>query len=247
MLTDCTHIEFIGAGACSIVSKAKRNSVDVIVSIKQIDEKRYNQKEYIIQSQLDHKNIAQVYELKEDEAYYYIIMEYYDGLDLAKYVKHNELTIDKITCILLQIVDALEYCHSRHIYHRDIKLNNILIKNLDSLEIVVIDFGFATQQETILTDYPGSPRYASPELISGIPYRGEKSDVWATGVLLYYLLIGEYPFKGRIRKVLIEQIKYTDPLKDCQLPNKYIDLLSKMLSKKQADRPTMTEIKNYLN
>ncbi len=110
--------------------------------------------------------------------------------------EYERLTEPAAFRIFHQLVDAVEHCHLNHVIHRDIKLENMLIDNAADMNVTLIDFGFSTLRrptDPLLEDYPGSPAYAAPELMQGIPYPGYSSDVWAMGVSLYVLLTGMSP------------------------------------------------------
>lgn len=95
-------------------------------------------------------------------------------------------------------MSALKYCHIRNITHRDIKLENILLSE-DHRQLKLIDFGFSTciPNEKKIKIFCGTPSYMAPEIVNKIEYSGPPADIWALGVLLYALLNGRFPFKGR--------------------------------------------------
>ena len=97
-------------------------------------------------------------------------------------------------------MQGIAYCHSKNIVHRDIKLENVII-NQDCC-IKIIDFGFsiAIPKDKRLSIYCGTPSYMAPEMIKKSHYYGDAVDVWALGILLYTLLHGRFPFKGKMCK-----------------------------------------------
>lgn len=110
-----------------------------------------------------------------------------------------------------QIAQALAYCHSQNICHRDIKLENILVD--DHGHVKLIDFGFSIKcnDKVRLTSFCGTPPYMSPQLASRSPYSGQSSDVWALGIALYLMITGKFPFRSSNEKQLyrlIQQGKY---------------------------------------
>ena len=110
--------------------------------------------------------------------------------------------------IFKQIAYAIEKCHHNNIIHRDIKLENILIRNFDKLEypnILLADFGFAIKTTTTLNDKIGTPLYVAPEIISNVEY-DEKVDIWAMGILLYELYYGYNPFDSNTHSELYNKI-----------------------------------------
>lgn len=125
-------------------------------------------------------------------------MEKSNSLSLDKFLEkrpEKRVTEPEAAKILYQICEALRYLHSIGISHRDIKLGNVLIS--DRLKVELIDFGFATMSgNQLLTSFCGTPCYMCPEILKKQPYSGFHADVWATGILLYRLVVGCPPFKG---------------------------------------------------
>ena len=104
-----------------------------------------------------------------DNKHLYLVFEFIDGIDLSDYITENIRVSEENTNIILsQICSTIEYLHSIHICHRDIKLDNIMI-NQKTLEIKLIDFGFATKcsDRTRLKGKIGTPYYVAPEVITG--------------------------------------------------------------------------------
>lgn len=94
------------------------------------------------------------------------------------------------------MAEALLFLHKKGISHRDIKLGNVLVG--DNLKCMLIDFGFATNSgNNKLTTFCGTPCYMCPEILLKKPYYGHQADVWALGVLLYRMVCGDQPFKGK--------------------------------------------------
>lgn len=96
--------------------------------------------------------------------------------------------------ILLEILDSLYYVHSQNIYHGDIKMENVMIRDKKP---ILIDFGFSsnssTEQQNIMF---GSMGYMSPELLKGGVFDPKKNDVWAFGILAYKLVTNKFPYRG---------------------------------------------------
>jgi serine/threonine protein kinase len=95
---------------------------------------------------------------------------------------------------------AIKFCHQRNVVHRDIKLENIVLKEKGKINrgLVIIDFGLAGDlQKRKEKHFEGTIRYAPPELMSGLNYHADPSyDVWSMGVLIYRMISGIYPFEG---------------------------------------------------
>ena len=149
-------------------------------------------------TQLVHPNIVSVYDVGEEDGTNYIVMEYVEGTDLKEYIRERgPLPPREAVRIMSQIVSAIELAHQNRIIHRDIKPQNILIDREGNVKIT--DFGIAialsetslTQTNTLL----GSVHYLSPEQARG-GMATIRSDIYALGIVLYELLVGEVPFEG---------------------------------------------------
>ena len=126
-------------------------------------------------------------------------MEYIGHVSLYTYLKTKpgrKVDENEARNIFSQISDGICYCHKKNIYHRDIKMENILLD--DNKNIKIIDFGFSVinPRDKTLNLYCGTPSYMSPELVYKREYFGHLVDVWALGILLFIMLNGQYPFKG---------------------------------------------------
>lgn len=108
-----------------------------------------------------------------------------------------------------QLVDVVEYCHDRGVVHRDIKCENLLMDN--GYNIKLSDFGFAkghnktkNNQMALSETFCGSYAYASPEILRGIPYQPQNSDIWSMGVVLFAMVFGRLPFDDSNYKELLK-------------------------------------------
>ena len=117
---------------------------------------------------------------------------------------YNYLKAKKYRCLeeneakhlFRQTVEGVAYLHSQNIAHRDIKLENILLDEKQSIKLIDFGFSIISQKDKLLNIYCGTPTYMSPELAMKKNYQGWQADVWALGVLLYVLLCGRFPFVG---------------------------------------------------
>lgn len=151
-----------------------------------------------------------------------------------------------------QLMSAVEYIHSMDIFHRDIKLENILVEAKTGT-IKLIDFGFSCISKERLKIFCGTPSYMSPEIVSKKEYFGGPADIWACGVLLYTLLFGTFPFKSvttekelfrKINRGIINLHQANGP-HDHNLTPEAKDLIKQMLLVDPAERPTATMILNH--
>ena len=103
---------------------------------------------------------------------------------------------DEAKRLFKQIVEGIDYMHKKSVAHRDIKLENILLDENNSIKIIDFGFSITMQNDRLLNIFCGTPSYMSPELAIKKDYYGWHADVWALGVLLYVFLCGKFPFKG---------------------------------------------------
>ena len=194
----------IGKGTFSRVKLGIHIITHKKVAIKVLDKSKIIEKEDLdriiremeILSKIDHPNVIKVYEISENEKNYYIIMEYCEGGELFNYiVKKQRLKEKEASIFYYQLINGLEYIHSKGIAHRDLKPENLLLA--ENKQIKIIDFGLSNfyDGKTNLTTPCGSPCYASPEMISGENYDGFGIDIWATGIILFAMLCGYLPFE----------------------------------------------------
>lgn len=94
--------------------------------------------------------------------------------------------------VFSQLLSALYYLHQKGIYHRDLKMTNVLID--EQRNVKLIDFGFSDNRDQELHSYCGTPSYMAPEIVEKRGYRGKHVDIWALGVIVFKLLTGEYAF-----------------------------------------------------
>ncbi|CAD8160254.1 unnamed protein product [Paramecium pentaurelia] len=238
----------LGQGSYATVKLARDKFTEKLIAIKiyskskLCNQQRRQQlkREIHILKLLDHPNIIKYVNTIETQMDINLIVEYGGSKNLRSYLKqfpNRKLDEDDAKLMFRQIVKAVDYCHSLNIIHRDIKLENILLK--DNNEIKLIDFGFSVlvNRDCKLGVFCGTPSYMAPELVNKQDYFGKPVDVWALGVLLYVLLTGHFPFKGSNDSDLYGQIKkgiYTkvNASPQCQ------KLISQMLTIRANERIT---------
>lgn len=157
------------------------------------------EREIAIMRLLKHPNIARLYDVWENRNEIYLIMEYVGGGELFHFLaKESPIAEKEAIYLFRQLVDAVVYCHRMQIYHRDLKPENILLSR-DPFAVKLIDFGMSAFQPSgdLLKTPCGSPHYAAPELLHGMPYDGRKTDVWSLAVILFVMLTGDPPFNHR--------------------------------------------------
>lgn len=207
LINDRYEIEkLIGEGGMANVYLARDTILDRKVAVKVLrgdlagDEKfvRRFQREALSASSLSHPNIVEIYDVGEDEGNFYIVMEFIEGKTLKQLIKkRGVLSLPETMDIMLQLLDALASAHDSYIIHRDIKPQNIMIK--ESGLVKITDFGIAmalnSAQLTQTNSVMGSVHYLPPEQASG---KGStiRSDIYSLGILMFEMLTGKVPFRG---------------------------------------------------
>ena len=168
--------------------------------------------EAALAGKLNHPHIVQIFDAVVEDKYSYIVMEYVEGGTLEKFCKAEALLETRdVAEISFKCVRALAFAQSLGLTHRDIKPGNILHK--DGTDIKLADFGASINKvsdRTVITNV-GSPAYMSPELVQGQTQASHLTDIYALGVVMYYLLAGKLPFSGANTLSVIYQIVNTDP------------------------------------
>ena len=141
------------------------------------------------------------------------------------------------------MLDAIYYCHSNNIAHRDIKPDNIFIDHYNHIKLA--DFGFAKQfdDNTKSTERCGSLNFIAPEMIQCQEIDPFKVDIWALGITFFFMSTGLYPFKGNSREELKEAILYGDlNYSNCNVDPRIRFLIGKMTAKNPVSRPTADKL-----
>uniref|UniRef100_A0A8D3DV48 MAP/microtubule affinity-regulating kinase 3 n=1 Tax=Scophthalmus maximus TaxID=52904 RepID=A0A8D3DV48_SCOMX len=240
----------IGKGNFAKVKLARHIGTGREVAVKIIDKTQLNPtslqklfREVRIMKILNHPNIVKLFEVIETEKTLYLVMEYASGGEVFDYlVAHGRMKEKEARAKFRQIVSAVQFCHQKHIVHRDLKAENLLLDA--DMNIKIADFGFSNEFTVggKLDTFCGSPPYAAPELFQGKKYDGPEVDVWSLGVILYTLVSGSLPFDGQNLKELRERVlrgKYRIPFymsTDCE------NLLKRFLVLSPGKRGTLEQI-----
>jgi serine/threonine protein kinase len=211
-------IRKVGEGSAGQVFQAIDTVLERLVAIKFLQQKSPAKgadaetwHEARLMSQLNHPNIAQIYEIGELDVQRFIIMEWVDGLPLTEAWKG--LQLQQRLRIYLLVLDAVVAAHRRNIIHRDIKPSNILVTS--GLKPKVLDFGIAIEIRPLEGIeqglYRGTPAYSAPEQISPPVKIYPATDVFALGILLYELLTDTLPFPQTDPEELFQAIRSEYP------------------------------------
>jgi eukaryotic-like serine/threonine-protein kinase len=160
---------------------------------------------------LNHPHIVQIYDAVVEEEFSYIVMEYVEGGTLEKFCEPDKLLEPaEVVEIMFKCARALAFAQSLGLTHRDIKPGNIL--HSEGTDIKIADFGAAINEvsdRTVINNV-GSPAYMAPELITGGVQATHLTDIYALGVVMYYMLTARLPFSGATTMSVIYQIINTE-------------------------------------
>ena len=212
----------IGKGAYASVKICKNKITQEKFAMKIYEKKILNDnikkkcilREIEILKKLNHPNIVKLYDTIISDKNILLIQELVNGISLRDFYNkeiRNQRNISEkkykiLTLIFKQIFSAFNYIHKKNIFHRDIKLENILLTK--NYEIKIIDFGFGlyNPRNYLQKFFCGTPNYMAPEIIMKKEYDCQKADMWSLGILLYKLFCADFPFKGKDEKDLYRHI-----------------------------------------
>lgn len=230
----------------------------------------FNNEIYLLK-QVNNDNIIKYVGFKETSSNYYLILEYCNGgslnNSLNQYMsKNNNSPFPQgiVRFIMKQIINGLVYLHSKHIIHRDLKSDNILLSfptdvdqnnmNILKATIKIIDFGFARylRKNEHASSIIGTPLWMDPIILNKGRnknnkqkcYYSEKCDIWSLGIIAYQLLIGVMPFKGENWDKLYQEVTnniFTIP-QDRKLSKESISFINRLLNVDEEKRPSAFEL-----
>src|SRR5919108_2909710 len=223
-------LEKLGEGGQGTVYKAVDSKLGRTLVIKvlpaeltarEANLKRF-EREARLASALDHPNICTIFDLDEVNGVHFIAMQYVEGKNVRQLVAGRPLELKTALLIGLQVADALAAAHSRGIIHRDIKSGNVMVTATG--QVKVLDFGLAKLLDdteaatsgihrTELTEVGvpyGTATYAAPEQARGDRV-DKRADIFSLGVLLYEMLTGTWPFRGKTTIDVRHAVLYDPP------------------------------------
>ncbi|XP_071344660.1 serine/threonine-protein kinase 33 isoform X2 [Trachinotus anak] len=225
----------LGQGSFGVVYKATHIDTQTTWAIKEVcrpaagsSKVEMLEHEINILKQVNHAHIIHLKEVYDTPRIMYLVTELCDGGELKQLLQQKRFfTEDETRHIICSLADAVAYLHKRDIMHRDLKLENILVKNSpdeddnDRINIKVTDFGLSVKTngvgiENIMKEACGTLSYMAPEMMSGRGY-SLWCDVWSIGVVMYMLLCGDPPFVSKKKANLLEEIRnkevtFTQPI-----------------------------------
>eukprot|EP01120_Amphizonella_sp_Union-15-10_P016850 TRINITY_DN9141_c0_g1_i1.p1 TRINITY_DN9141_c0_g1~~TRINITY_DN9141_c0_g1_i1.p1 ORF type:complete len:427 (+),score=67.58 TRINITY_DN9141_c0_g1_i1:71-1351(+) len=240
-------LKTIGSGVFGKVKEALHLPTGSKVAVKIFHKSRFDEnslemirREISIMKKMYHTNIVKLYEVIETGRYIFLVMELLGGGELMNLINMGgPLSEDSARKYFREIIAAIDYCHSNHVIHLDLKPENMLLDS--KLNLKLIDFGLSNTYEPgqLLTTFCGSPSFSAPEL-------GPIVDIWSLGVVLYVMVTGKLPFDGDTYLEMYQKIlagNYEIPAEasaDCR------DLLRRILVVDPKQRATLDQIQDHV-
>lgn len=245
----------IGEGAYGSVSTAVHKSTGSVRAVKTmskqtIESKQGFQLEPALMKSLKHPNIIELYETFVDDNNVYLVMEVCEGGEILDRISQagGRFSERQTSIIMKQVFSAVSYMHLASICHRDLKLENLLLKTKEGVEkdiVKLVDFGIARwyDPQVTMSTAAGTVTYQAPEVMAGS--YGPACDLWSCGVIMYTLLVGFSPFHANSDAAVVKKVKAAEfsfdhkNWKEVSADAK--DLIKKLLVKDPTSRCTAAQ------
>jgi len=244
----------LGEGNFAKVKFAKNMETGEFVAIKILDKDKLLKHKMVEQMKreistmklIKHPNVIRLHEVMASKTKIYIVLDFVNGGELFdKIVNHGRLREDEARRYFQQLINAVDYCHSRGVSHRDLKPENLLLDAYGNLK--VSDFGLSAlpqqiREDGLLHTTCGTPNYVAPEVINDKGYDGATADLWSCGVILFVLMAGYLPFDESNLLTLYKKIYKADFTCPPWFSSGAKKLISRILDPKPKTRITVPEI-----
>ena len=247
-IADYTFVKVLGTGGFSTVFQVKHNSSGQSFAAKACKlsaqdktKREIALKEMHFLRSLYHPNIIKIYDILEGYDHVFMILELLAGGSSKKLVVHNHGMIYKnLISSMKQVLNAISFCHSHNIAHRDIKPDNILYDSNGRL--VLSDFGLSCNisHDALINDFPGSLPFKAPEILKHIEYDPFKADMWSLGVTFYYWSTGKMPWHndGDVKSKIIHSFFHIPN----NMPSAVKEIVQSLMVPDPTKRPTADEL-----
>jgi len=215
-LANCWIVAKLGEGGFGAVYRAIDQTLHRPVALKVLKPERAGSEEVIKKflrgciaaAQLEHENIVTIYRVGRDDKrkVHYLVMEHVRGRTLQAILEDEGVfDAEKAIPLLLQAAEGLRVAHEKHIVHRDIKPDNLMLSNDGVVKVTDLGLARILNKEQKTTRVMGTPNFMSPEQFEGkgIDHR---TDIYAFGVMLYYLVSGKFPYEGKTSMQIVFSI-----------------------------------------
>lgn len=242
----------LGRGKFGMVYLARERRSKYVVALKVLRKSQLLKggvehqlrREIEIQTHLRHRNILRMFGYFFDERRIYLILEYAPRGELYKQLTSKGKFSERLSArYLLELSEALAFCHTKHVIHRDIKPENLLVGHKGELKIA--DFGWSVHAPSSKRNtLCGTLDYLPPEMIEGRAHDA-MVDVWSLGVLLYEFLVGHPPFEAEGHSATYRRIARVDLHFPSWVSEGAQDLISRLLKKDPRVRMSLVEISQH--
>nr|GMD89533.1 CBL-interacting serine/threonine-protein kinase 23 [Ipomoea batatas] len=244
----------LGEGSFAKVKFARNLETEENVAIKILDKEKLLKHKMVGQIKREistmklirHPNVIRMFEVMASKSKIYIVMEFVTGGELFdKIASKGRLKEDEARKYFQQLINAVDYCHSRGVFHRDLKPENLLLDANGVLK--VSDFGLSAlpqqvREDGLLHTTCGTPNYVAPEVINNKGYDGAKADLWSCGVILYVLMAGYLPFEDSNLVALYKKIFKADFACPPWFSSSAKKLIKRILDPNPQTRITIAEV-----
>ncbi|CAA0842357.1 CBL-interacting serine/threonine-protein kinase 23 [Striga hermonthica] len=244
----------LGEGTFAKVKFARNLETGENVAIKILDKEKVLKHKMIGQIKREistmklirHPNVIRMFEVMASKTKIYIVMEFVTGGELFdKIASSGRLKEDEARKYFQQLINAVDFCHSRSVYHRDLKPENLLLDANGLLK--VSDFGLSAlpqqvREDGLLHTTCGTPNYVAPEVINNKGYDGAKADLWSCGVILFVLMAGYLPFEESNLMALYKKIFKADFTCPPWFSSSAKKLIKRILDPNPSTRITIAEV-----
>ncbi len=259
MLGKYKLLGLLGTGGMSSVYLAENPTINKRVAIKVLPIKRVEQTSFLarferearVAFQLGHQNIARAFDKEQMGSIHFIVMEYVEGIDLhAKVKEDGPLEVREAALYIRQAALGLHYAHEEGLVHRDIKPANLILDRKGAIKILDLGLALEDDDESGLTKaydekVLGTADYLAPEQARDSHKADRRSDIYALGCTLYYVLVGRAPFaQGKLAERIQSHLNKPPPniLEDRpDVPPPIAELYFRMMSKAPEARPQTAE------
>ena len=208
-------LECLGRGGMGVVYKARQKTLNRLVALKLLAPERVKDAKFAERfsreaqalAALNHPNIVTIHDFGQAGGFYFLLMEFVDGVNLRQLLRTRKFTPEEALSIVPPLCDALQFAHDRGIVHRDIKPENLLLDKAGRVKVA--DFGIAKMLGTINGNQDGEPAspenstqtslgtpgYSAPEQNTDPSRVDSRADIYSLGVVFYEMLTGELPGK----------------------------------------------------
>ncbi|XP_078180852.1 CBL-interacting serine/threonine-protein kinase 14-like [Carex rostrata] len=250
--------KMVGCGAFAKVYHARQVPTGQSVALKVLSKPRIVKsgmyinvrREIVSMRRIRHPHVVKLIDVMASQSKIYLVLEYIKGGEMFRGIStKGKLNEDSARDLFRQLLSAVAFCHSRGVFHRDLKLENLLLDEFGKLK--VSDFGLSALSPTSFSNQPilfktlcGTPAYVAPEVISRRPYDAAKVDLWACGVILFVLSSGYLPFNDINLMMLYRKIYKAEYRFPKWISPDLRTLISRMLDSNPETRITVDGIIN---